>query len=243
MTGPGISGRGVAVPSEGKPEEGFFDISYRRWFWGFVAFFAAVTFLVLGKVVPAHSANLAGYLLYMSLACTFFPLNTLWIVLWMSTMFPAWSVALLGAAGTSIANLNDYYLLSYFFEFDRVKRIREKRMYRRARAWFDRSPFLTLTTFSFLPIPVDVVRLLAISRRYSRVRFTVASFLGRAPRYYILARGWKWLALPNWCIAVVLGGVAAAFLVRHVRWKRVWAYLGARRGVRDELTEAEASSE
>ncbi|KPJ49444.1 MAG: hypothetical protein AMJ38_03340 [Dehalococcoidia bacterium DG_22] len=205
---------------------GFTDISYRRWFWFFVVFFAGVTLLVLGKLLPHHYVNLAGYLLYMSLACTFFPLNTLWIVLWMATQFPAWLVALVGAVGTALANLNDYYLLSYLFELERAKRIRQKPFYRKAVTWFDRSPFLTLALFSFLPVPVDVVRLLAISRRYSRRRFTAASFLGRLPRYYILARGWQWLGLSNWYILVVMVGIAGVFLLRHVRWSRLVGLAG-----------------
>ncbi len=223
---------------------GLTDISYRKWFWCFVALFSAVAFLVLGEVIPVRYANLAGYFLYMSIACTFFPLNTLWIVLWMATQFPAWLVALVGAAGTSAANLNDYYLLSYLFEFDRVKRLRNRRAYRRAVAWFDRAPFLTLTVFSFLPIPVDVVRLLAISRRYSRFRFTVASLLGRLPRYYVLARGWQWLGLPNWAILVVVGAAAALFLLRHLRWGRLWGRArGPKVGASPTIAETEATGE
>jgi len=203
-----------------------------------------VTFLVLGEVIPVRYANLAGYFLYMSIACTFFPLNTLWIVLWMATQFPAWLVAVVGAVGTSVANLNDYYLLSYLFEFDRVKRLRRRRSYQRAVAWFDRAPFLTLAAFSFLPIPVDVVRLLAISRRYSRARFTAATFLGRLPRYVILAQGWRWLGLPNWAILVVVGVVAGLFLLRHVRWGRLRERLAPSRETSAEpLPETEATGE
>jgi membrane protein YqaA with SNARE-associated domain len=216
----------LAAPSESHPGSfrgpAFTDLSYRAWFWCFVALFAAVAVLVVGHLIPSQYANLAAYFLYMALACTFFPLNTLWIVLWLATQFPAWLVAVVGAVGTTVANLNDYYLLSYLFEFDRVKRLRARRGYRRALAWFDRAPLLTLTIFSFLPIPVDVVRLLAISRRYSRLRFSAASFLGRLPRYYLLARGWQWLALSNWWLLVVVAAVAGLFLLRHVRWGRLW---------------------
>jgi membrane protein YqaA with SNARE-associated domain len=213
---------GVTGSRPGRPQgPAFTDLSYRAWFWCFVAVFAIVAALMVGRVIPDRYASLAGYFLYMALACTFVPLNTLWIVLWLATQFPAWLVALVGAVGTSLANLNDYYLLSYLFEFDRVKRLRERRGYQRAVAWFDRAPLLTLTTFSFLPIPVDAVRLLAISRRYSRARFTAASFLGRFPRYYLLARGWQWLGLPNWSLLVVVAGVAGLFLLRQVRWGRL----------------------
>ena len=232
------------TPQAPEPTAGFTDISYRRWAWFFVVFFAGVALLVLGNVLPGHYANLAGYLLYMSLACTFLPLNTLWIVLWMAVQFPAWLVALVGAVGTALANLNDYYLLSYLFKFDSVNGIRQKPFYLKALAWFDRSPFLTLALFSFLPIPVDVVRLLAISRRYSRRRFTAASFLGRLPRYYVLARGWQWLNLSNWYILVVMVLVAAAFLLRHLRWGRLLRGLRSVGGKRSgAVPEVEASGE
>jgi membrane protein YqaA with SNARE-associated domain len=223
---------GVVAPSRLGASSGpaFTDLSYRAWFWCFVAVFAGAAALVVGRVIPGQYANLVGYFLYMALACTFFPLNTLWIVLWLATQFPAWLVAGVGAVGTSLANLNDYYLLSYLFEFDRVKRLRERRGYQSAVAWFDRAPLLTLTAFSFLPIPVDVVRLLAISRRYSRLRFTAASFLGRFPRYYLLALGWQWLRLPNWSLLVVVAGVAGLFLLRHLRWGRLWGRVHQPRG-------------
>jgi len=223
---------------------GFTDISYRRWFWCFAALFSGVAFLVLGEVIHVRYASLAGYFLYMSIACTFFPLNTLWIVLWMATQFPAWLVAVVGAVGTSAANLNDYYLLSYLFEFDRVKRLRRRPLYQRAVSWLERAPFVTLTAFSFLPVPVDAVRLLAISRRYSRVRFTAATFLGRFPRYLLLALGWRWLDLPNWAILVVVGAAAGLFLVRHLRWGWFRERLASSRGgAAPPLPETEATGE
>ncbi|HJZ13086.1 MAG TPA: hypothetical protein VJ521_13100, partial [Acidobacteriota bacterium] len=45
----------------------------------------------------------------------------------------------------------------------------------------------TLSVATFLPIPIDVVRLLAISRAYPFVKYVLATFTGRFPRYLILA--------------------------------------------------------
>jgi membrane protein YqaA with SNARE-associated domain len=53
--------------------------------------------------------------------------------------------------------------------------------------FFDRYAFLTMAAGSFLPIPVDVVRLMAISRAYSYWKYFAATFVGRVPRYLLIA--------------------------------------------------------
>jgi hypothetical protein len=66
--------------------------------------------------------------------------------------------------------------------------------------WYNQSPFATLAAASFLPIPVDFVRLLAISEGYNRFWFALGSFVGRWPRYFVFAiaadqfkLGWQWV--------------------------------------------------
>jgi len=163
------------------------DLNFRAWFWSFVA--AMFVAVLLVRVVPGTSAWtwLVLYWAYMSLACTFFPLPTVWICLWLGTLQPAVVVALVGAIGTCVANLHDYYLLRFFLGYDRISRTRDSRFYEKAVAWFRRAPFVVLSVASFLPIPVDVVRLLAIASGYSRIRFVLATFVGRFPRYLAIA--------------------------------------------------------
>jgi outer membrane lipoprotein carrier protein len=68
-----------------------------------------------------------------------------------------------------------------------MNRVREHRFYLKLAALFDRSPFIALAIAAFLPIPLDGVRLMAITRRYNRFRYAAAAFLGRAPRYAMIA--------------------------------------------------------
>jgi membrane protein YqaA with SNARE-associated domain len=135
----------------------------------------------------------AAYLAYMSMACTFLPLPTTGLILWVASTRPGmpgmdpWLVAAVGAVGTMIANLNDYHIISGMLRFRRVQRIRQNAFVHDAIKLFARAPFVTLMLFAFFPVPVDVVRLLAIEHGYSRVRFSLAYFLGRFPRYLLLA--------------------------------------------------------
>lgn len=140
-----------------------------------------------GAAVPAEPSILFDYFIYMSVACQFFPLPTLPPIALTAKAFSPLLVSFLGAIGTCVANLNDYAILGWLFRHHRVRKVRDISTYRRLLYWFDRYAFLTLAVAAFLPIPIDVVRMLAISRAYSFWKYIVATFAGRFPRYLLIA--------------------------------------------------------
>lgn len=192
----------------GPPPDG---VNLRAWFVFFILWLVALTAATrwgLGRIETEAGNSvfgwiicvLAGYAAYMSLCCTFFPFPTTAAVMLVASGpvaaqlglggHPVVHVALVatvGALATGIANLNEYHLFVYLLRHGRVARIRETRLYRWAGGWFQTNPFLILFLFSFFPIPVDVIRWLAITARYPRRRFLAAYVLGRWPRYAIWA--------------------------------------------------------
>jgi membrane protein YqaA with SNARE-associated domain len=184
-----------------------------------------------------HAAGVAGaqriwlgsvYVFYLSLCCTFFPLPTAWIVMLLATRDAAlveavvWrvlAVATLGALATCLANLNEYHIWMCLLRSRHLGRVRVTRLFRWARAKFEIAPFAVLVGFSFIPIPVDVVRWLAVACRYPRSRFFLAYFVGRWVRYGLLAWGTIWLELDWWPILWAQVGLvllaAARFAVAY----------------------------
>ena len=140
-----------------------------------------------GFQFPASPTILYGYFIYMGAACQFFPIPTLPPIAFTAKVFHPVLVAFIGAVGTCVANLNDYVILGWLFRHKRVKKIRDVSTYKRLLSFFDRYAFITLSVASFLPIPLDVIRLLAISRAYSFSKYVAAAFVGRFPRYLIIA--------------------------------------------------------
>jgi membrane protein YqaA with SNARE-associated domain len=140
-----------------------------------------------GFQVPPDPTILFGYFVYMCLACQFFPIPTLPPIAFTAKVFHPILVAAVGAIGTCIANLNDYVIVGWLFRHKKVKKIRDINSYKRLLGFFDRYAFLTLSAAAFLPIPLDVIRLLAISRAYSFLKYVAATFVGRFPRYLIIA--------------------------------------------------------
>jgi membrane protein YqaA with SNARE-associated domain len=166
------------------------DLSAKKWIASFAVFFAAagILYLLSRELEPLASFEvLLLLLIYNSVACTFLPLPTAWIILWAARETDPLSASIIGVAGTCIANLHDYYIINHLFGIDRIGKVKGKSFYRSAVKWFERAPFITLTVASFLPIPIDVVRILAVSTGYSRLKYTLATFAGRFPRYLLLA--------------------------------------------------------
>jgi membrane protein YqaA with SNARE-associated domain len=177
----------------------------RAWFVFFVLWMAAWAGLALWALNRSALGDeglalrvwlFALLCFYLSLCNTFIPLPTAWAVLlaaapdyalvetgWLRVLLTA---GLLGLV-TAVANLNEYHLLAYLLRFGLGRRVRRSSLYAWAVRWFDRSPLLILTVIAFVPIPVDVVRWLAIVRHYSRTRYAFAYFVGRGVRYLLLA--------------------------------------------------------
>lgn len=182
-------------------------ISLRAWFVPFGALVAALALTYFHCGRGSACAGVALLFGYLSFACTFLPLPTAWIIIWAASPLEGgglglnpWLVATIGAAATAIANMHDYYLVTFLYRYRPVRRIRTTGWYKRVAAWYNRAPFGTLAAASFLPIPIDFVRLLAISEGYSRAKFALGSLVGRWPRYLLVAiladqfrLGWQWV--------------------------------------------------
>jgi len=226
-------------------------LSLRRWWAAYGAYLLilAVPLVLLVLREPWHwsawrlhfqetfkatspAVKLLTMAIYLSLATTFFPLPTGWLIVCVATREAAvagtaWGttleVALVGAAATTVANLNDYHLFTWMLRHHRVARLRQTRLHGRAACWFAKDPFLLLLIFGLLPVPVDVARILAASCRYPRLPFAAANLLGRIVRYAVFAFVTYWWNL-GWvavaallALAAVMGlGKAAVSLLRRI---------------------------
>ena len=187
-----------------------------------------------GRIIARNLAALAPAVkllalgIYLSMACTFLPLNTGVVVaavaMQQANLAPdIWStdllVAVVVAAASTIANINDYHIFTLLLRHRRVAAVRNTRFYQAAARWFAVRPFGILMIFNIIPVPVDVVRMLAVSCRYRRGPFGAANFLGRFIRYaaiaavtYSLGEDYGWLAVVG-----LLGLAVVLALVRVIR--------------------------
>jgi membrane protein YqaA with SNARE-associated domain len=140
-------------------------------------------------IFPEHVLDILFYFTYMTLACTVLPFPTHSMVILYGMRYGAVPMAILGGIGTSLSALIDYILLMLLFRHVKqlkIEKVRSTRIYQRFERWFYRSSFATILTISFIPIPLELAKVLGCVTRYNMMKFLLAIFLGRGVRYYIL---------------------------------------------------------
>jgi len=179
-----------------------------------------------------NADKLLVFAIYLSICTTFTPMPTGWLVSALAIRQTAigdsiWSttaiVSLVGAAATTIANLNDYHLFLWLLRSRRVAAVRNTKTYLAAQKWFAKGPFTILMIFNVLYIPVDVPRMFAALYGYPRVQFAAANFIGRWLRYVIIAAVTYMLGDKGWIALVALLALAVVLaMVKIVPmiWKR-----------------------
>ena len=99
-----------------------------------------------------------------------------------------WLVALIGGIASCIAGLIDYVFLSLLMRHKRIQQIQQKKWYLTYARFFQKIAFVTLVVTAFTPIPFDPAKFLAITSRYDKRKYALAIFVGRTPRYFVLAK-------------------------------------------------------
>jgi uncharacterized membrane protein YdjX (TVP38/TMEM64 family) len=143
-------------------------------------------------------------LLYTSLANTFVPLPVNPFIILLGKTHEPLFVALIAALGTMIANLNEYFFLGYLSGRRTAGRIKATKFYERIESGYRKNPFTLLVFTNLLPIPIDPVRWLSISSGYPVHRYAAATFLGRLPRYFLLAQLGETFQLSNRVLILIV---------------------------------------
>lgn len=201
------------LPADGTAAEAppLSSASLRTWFIVYLLWLGVLTLAARwGFAASQHGEPLGRYVwaiclgtFYMSLANNFVPLPTMWMVMLLasdviglpgSVAMRIAYVAAITATATAMANLNEYHLLRWALGSRVAGRVRQTRLVQWAIGWFRVSPFGILTLASFVPIPIDAVRWIAIADGYNRWRFFWANVVGRWVRYAAFVAATIWLS-------------------------------------------------
>ena len=115
-------------------------------------------------------------------------------VLFAGTLYHPAVVAIVGGLATIPASTIDYQLFKRALRLGFMAQVRQSRISDFARRAFSIQPWWTTVFFAFSPIPFYPVRIAAPLADYPATRYVAAVFVGRVPRYYLLALGGDYAA-------------------------------------------------
>ena len=115
-------------------------------------------------------------------------------VIYAGTLYNPALVALVGGLATIPASAIDYHLFRRAFSLGPLAQVKDSRISRFATRAFSVQPWWTIVGFAISPIPFYPIRIIAPMSEYPATKYVAAIFMGRVPRYYLLAWGGDRLA-------------------------------------------------
>jgi len=139
------------------------------------------------------------------------------IVLLYGQLYSSLLVAIISTIAVSLIEFINYQILVPVLEINKIKIFREKRSFQRAEYYFNKLPFTSLVVSCLTPIPFFPFRILAVTTGYSIIKYVSSVFVGRFPRYYILAFTGKMLNLPTWVYITIIIIVLVIALAKNLK--------------------------
>jgi membrane protein YqaA with SNARE-associated domain len=189
---------------------GFFLLRLNHWWRAFLLALAA--YAILGTVVLLFVPDLAGVFLlgaYCIPANSIVPIPHEPAILYFAKFYDPFWCALAGTIGSLIACYADYAMVGAAMRHRALAKTRNSPLFQWSTKWMKRYPFLITVLFSFTPLPIAIVRILAPAVEYNVRRYMLAQIVGRFPRFYILAWIGHTVMIPTWII-IGLGVVLVA---------------------------------
>jgi|Deesub1362B_J571_1020462.scaffolds.fasta_scaffold10017_2 ribonucleoside-triphosphate reductase len=172
------------------------------------------------RMIPGEYQELVVFFLILSISCDLVPLPAYPFLIYISHDYPILLIALVGAVAATLSSLFEYHVLEVIFGLERVARIKKRVAYQKFASLFERFSFRSIFLASLVPIPIDPVRILAIGQGYKKWKFALATFLGRIPRFYLIAMLGSKLVHPKRIALILLGLTLLVEVIRRLR--RVW---------------------
>lgn len=167
----------------------------------------------LAVLLPGARLLIAFFAYTATLNSGLIPFPTMTVAIFLGKSYSPFLVAAVGTAGSAISSVIIYYLLMGLSKRKRMRRIRDNRLVRSLRALTRKSPFLSLTLFNLIPLPIEPARFSAILNRYSIARYVTAISLGRFARYFLLATLGEAFRVPNSVLLVLTVALVAVPLM------------------------------
>ncbi len=125
------------------------------------------------------------------------------VFLYFSKFYSPLSVTFVAIVGTSLAEVLNYSVFKYVGELKPVQNVHTSKMVNKLIILFNKAPFAALLVAGFTPVPFYPFRFLVVLARYPLLKYILAIFLSRTPRFYLLALFGYTIKIPDYLLPVI----------------------------------------
>jgi len=125
------------------------------------------------------------------------------VFLYFSKFYSPLSVTFVAIVGTSLAEVLNYSVFKYVGDLKSVQNVHTSKMVNKLIILFNKAPFTALLVAGFTPVPFYPFRFLVVLARYPLLKYILAIFLSRTPRFYLLALFGYTIKIPDYLLPVI----------------------------------------
>ncbi|TET24131.1 MAG: hypothetical protein E3J76_03495, partial [Candidatus Aminicenantes bacterium] len=145
------------------------------------------------------------------------------VLLYFGKFHPPLTVAFVAVASTLITEAINYSAFNFIAETILFRKIRHKKAVEKIINLFNKAPFLAVWIAGLTPIPFYPFRFLVVIARYPLIKYLLAVFLSRTPRFFILAFVGNIIKIPDYLLIIFFIGITILInypVVSHLLKKR-----------------------
>jgi membrane protein YqaA with SNARE-associated domain len=133
------------------------------------------------------------------------------VLLYFGKFYQPLTVALVAIIGTVMTEAINYSVFKLVIDSNLFKKIHQGKMVIKIVELFKKAPFVALLVAGLTPVPFYPFRFLVVLTRYPLVKYLLAVFLSRTPRFFILALAGYMINIPDYLlIAIFIVLISAA---------------------------------
>lgn len=125
------------------------------------------------------------------------------VFLYFSKFYSPLVVTLVAITGTLLAEILNYSVFKFFSDLIPFKKMKLGKMANYLVKLFNKAPFVALLIAGFTPIPFYPFRFLVVLAHYPLLKYVLAVFLSRTPRFLLIAILGHILNIPDFILAVI----------------------------------------
>jgi len=109
------------------------------------------------------------------------------VLLYFGKFYTPLTIAFVAVAGTMLTEVLNYSVFRFVTDSKLFEKIQHKKAVNKIITLFHRAPFIALCIAGFTPVPFYPFRFLVVIAKYPLMKYILAVFLSRTPRFFILA--------------------------------------------------------
>lgn len=135
------------------------------------------------------------------------------VVYYFGKFYHPLTVSIVSIAGTLLTERLNYSVVRYLSEFKPIEKVKKNKFTDKLVKLFKKAPFTALCIAGFTPVPFYPFRIIVVFANYPVIKYLLAVFVSRTPRYYIISLIGQEIQISNsLLIAIFIVLVIAAYL-------------------------------